>query len=304
FIALYISASAQTPNQEAISSSGFHGVNDNLDVSWTIGESVTETFNNGPLVINQGFQQPDLTIQSEIILDIKVFLEGPYSSGSNEMIPYLNALSQLPLSQPYNSSPWLYDGTETVSSIPNADIIDWILLELRETSGGPETATSNTMISRKACFLLKDGSVTETDGTSLPVFNEIINQNIYLVIWHRNHLGIMSADPLFPNNGIYYIDFSVAGSSVFGNFLAHKEIEPGIWGMVGGDGSPDGQINNNDKIDIWIPQSGSSGYLSGDFNMDIQVNNSDKNDIWAVNGAKGSQVPDGADKGYKSFVPK
>ena len=57
-------------------------------------------------------------------LDLKVFLEGPFYYVL--MIPYLNYAGYLPLTQPYNTAPWNYTGTESVATIPNYDIVDWI----------------------------------------------------------------------------------------------------------------------------------------------------------------------------------
>ncbi|MBN1281150.1 MAG: hypothetical protein JXA00_05830, partial [Candidatus Thermoplasmatota archaeon] len=64
-----------------------------------------------------------------------------------------------------------------------------------------------------------------------------------------------------------------------------------VWGMVGGDGNADSQVNNGDKNDIWSTQAGTSGYRAGDFDLNGQVQNQDKNNIWAPNTGWGSQVP-------------
>ncbi|MCD4745338.1 MAG: PKD domain-containing protein, partial [Bacteroidales bacterium] len=236
-------------------------------------------------------------------LDIKAFFEGPYYDTS--MYRFLNTYGYMPNSQPYNISPWYYNGTESVASIPNNDIVDWILIELRETPGDASTANSSTMISQKAAFILKDGIIVDLDGTSFPVFNLAIFDNLYVAIWHRNHLGVMSAIPLIKAGCIYSYDFTVGSGQAYGGILAHKEIASGVWGMVGGDSNPDGQINNSDKIDVWIPQSGNSGYLEADFNMSGTVDNQDKNDVWLPNSGSGSQIPDNTPtEGFKCQVPK
>jgi hypothetical protein len=61
--------------------------------------------------------------------------------------------------------------------------------------------------------------------------------------------------------------------------------------MFGGDGVPNGLINNPDKTNVWTPNVGTSGYKAGDYNLDSQVNNPDKNDIWVPNLGQGTQVP-------------
>ncbi|MBN1338860.1 MAG: hypothetical protein JXA03_06015 [Bacteroidales bacterium] len=226
-----------------------------------------------------------------IVLDLKLFLEGPFNG--TDMNTDLNLGNVIPLSQPYGSDPlatWYYTGTEQVAAIPNADVVDWILVELRDatTAGG---ADKSTMIAQQACFLTKSGNVVALDGINFPIFPVTVTHNLYAVIYHRNHLGIMSAYPIIPTGNLYTYDYSIDAGQVYGNVNGHKHLGGGIWGLVGGDGKSDGQINNGDKNDIWRVQAGSSGYKEGDFSMDVQVNNGDKNDNWVPNVGKGSLIP-------------
>ncbi|MCB9250339.1 MAG: hypothetical protein H6613_18200 [Ignavibacteriales bacterium] len=71
----------------------------------------------------------------------------------------------------------------------NADIADWILLELR-TGETPETAT--TVVGQKACFVKSDGTVIDEDGTTVLEFFGTPPGSYYLVVKHRNHLPVMS----------------------------------------------------------------------------------------------------------------
>ena len=203
----------------------------------------------------------------------------------------INDRGSLPLTQPYNMSPWNYAGDESVTSIPNANVVDWVLLELRETDGDASTATSATIVGQKAVFLLSNGSIVDMDGLSLPEFEFGISDNLFVVLWHRNHLGIMSGVPVENLGGIYTYDFSSAELQVYGGIMAHKEIGSGIWGMVAADGDANGIINMDDKFNTWMAQSGLSGYYTGDFNMDIQIDNKDKNDLWLNNSGYNEQVP-------------
>ncbi|MCD4736676.1 MAG: hypothetical protein K8R53_11575 [Bacteroidales bacterium] len=225
---------------------------------------------------------------SGIMLDLKVFLEGPFNG--NDMSTELNTNGSIPLSQPYGTYPWYYSGNESVVSIPS-NVVDWILIELREASSAVN-ATSSTTIARQVAFLKNDGYVSDTDGINNPFINIVVSDSLYAVIWHRNHLAVMSSKGLSQTDGTYSHDFSSGGNQVFGGINAHSILAPGVWGMSGGDGNGDKQVNNGDKNDIWIPQAGSGGYRSGDFNLDNQVNNGDKIDIWIPNTGIGSQVPD------------
>ncbi len=58
----------------------------------------------------------------DLNLDITVFLEGPYNG--TDMNTAINSV--LPLSQPFSGFPWFYLGTESVVSIPNGNIVDWV----------------------------------------------------------------------------------------------------------------------------------------------------------------------------------
>jgi len=227
--------------------------------------------------------------QTSITLDLTIYLEGPFDGMT--MQPWLNP-SYLPLIQPFSNYPWNYSGTENINILPNPNIIDWILIELRETTGDASTATVEKRIAQQAAFLLNNGSVVGLDGSSLLQFNLDISDNLFIILWHRNHLGIMSANPLIESEGVYSYDFTTASSQTYGGINAVKELVPGIWGMISADGNADGIVNLLDKNNVWEPQAGQSGYKSGDFNLDGQVNNPDKNDYWVPNEGSGCQVPE------------
>ena len=224
-------------------------------------------------------------------LDLKVFLQGPFDTNTGEMATNLNP-TEIPLLQPYNTAPWDYAGTEYVSSIPNEDIVDWVLIELRDTTD-VEFATGNTMIDQQAAFLLKDGKIVDTAGRDArPCVSTTVSNNLFLVIWHRNHLGIISASPLSYNKGVYSFDYSTGSDKVYGGNTGYDELSTGIWGMISGDGDADGIVDNNDKTVSWEIQAGESGYFSGDYNLDTQIENNDKDGYWLINFEKESQVPE------------
>ncbi len=179
-------------------------------------------------------------IYNPVELDLTIFLQGAYT-GSTTMSTSLNP-EFLPLNQPYSGSPWNYNGTESVASIPNNQVVDWILVELRDAASA-NAATSGTKIAEKAGFLLSDGSIVETDGSSRLTFPVMISQNLYVVVWHRNHLGIMSSNALTKSGGFYSYNFSDDPSKIYGNSNGYFQLDsadPGLWGMAGGDGNSDG----------------------------------------------------------------
>ncbi|MCD4695337.1 MAG: hypothetical protein K8S16_03765, partial [Bacteroidales bacterium] len=220
-----------------------------------------------------------------IPVDIKVFLEGPYNG--TEMNSNLTSI--LPLSQPYNTPPWNYSGTESVSSIPG-DVVDWLLVEFRDASNA-SSATLLTSIATQAAFVNNNGEVAGLDGLDCIYFDQLITNQLFIVIWHRNHLGVLSAFSPQEIDGIYSYDFSLDAGQVYGGTGGHKEIGTGIWGMMSGDGDADGDINDLDIENAWSAQVGESGYLNSDYNLDINTDNKDKNDYWLPNNGTGSQVP-------------
>jgi hypothetical protein len=221
-------------------------------------------------------------------LSLKVYLEGPYN-GSN-MNTNLTSLSDFPLVQPFNMPPWNYSGTESVVSVP-ANVVDWILVELRDAANAA-SATSATRIARQAGFLKNDGTIVGMDGISNLQYTNSITQQLFVVVWYKNHLGIMSASGLPNSGGTYSWDFTTSSSQAYGGTSAQKSLAGGKWGMFSGDGNTDDVINNNDKTLIWSPYAGRKGYLNADFNRDGQVNNKDKIDLWFPNSGKQCQVPD------------
>jgi subtilisin family serine protease len=224
-------------------------------------------------------------LNSDISLDMRVFLEGPFSG--NQMNTNLGNL--IPITQPYNGSPWNYAGTESVGSVP-ANVVDWVLVELRDAPSAA-TATDATMVDRQAAFVLDDGSIVGLDGSTNLIFPNSITHQLFVVILHRNHLGIMSANAVTPSGGIYSYDFTTGSATVHGGDNGHKQLAAGVWGMVSGDSDRDGVIGMGDKSGLWESEAGTEGYIFSDYNLDRQSNNIDKDSFWGPNIGKGSQVP-------------
>ena len=231
-----------------------------------------------------------ITMEGDVDVDLRVFLEGPYI-GPN-MSTTLNTLGYLPLGQPYNADPlavWYYTGSESVPAIPNTNITDWVLVEFRDAPSAA-AATRATMISMQPAFVMNNGMVVGLDGMSPLKVSGVFQYNPYVVIWHRNHLGVLSASPLILSGINYYTyDFTTPSGQAYLN--GQKNLGGGIYGMFGGDGKPDEFIDNLDKANVWSIQAGTRGYKEGDFNMNGQVNNPDKNNIWVPNLGQGTKVP-------------
>jgi hypothetical protein len=221
---------------------------------------------------------------------LKVYLEGPYTG--SDMSTSLNTLDLLPLLQPYNTSPWNYMEYESVTVIPNNQVVDWVLIQFRSTPGDPSMATNATTIFTKAAFLLADGSIVDLDGISPFEFPVSFDDNTYVVIYHRNHLPIISAYGLSVGSEKYEYDFSLGSSRVYGGSAGYNNLGSGVWGMAGGNADANKIINESDIDDVWSVEAGNPGYLQSDFNWDAEANNRDKDDVLVPNIGKESQVPE------------
>ncbi len=233
------------------------------------------------------------TVDKIFIKGLKAFLEGAYDTVTGLMSTDLNDNGLLPLAQPFSSDTsavWFYDGNENVAVIPNANVVDWLLLQVRDTLD-PENATPATIKENQPAFLLKNGKIVGLDGESPVTFEPVANE-LYLVIFHRNHLGVMASFPIAQSGETAYsYNFTNRPSRVYGDSAALKEMTNGIWGMAGGDTNANGEINATDKT-LWENQAGTAGYESLDVNMNGQVDNPDKNDLIIPNNNSQTQVPD------------
>ena len=184
---------------------------------------------------------------------IKCFIEGPYDEGTGStMFTDLNIGGYIPLAQPYNpslpyygnSSPvWLYSGIESVVSFP-ANTVDWILIQLRDADL-PVNAASTKMVGAMPAFLLSNGDVVDLSGNPISIkLTTAYSDNLYMVIFHRNHLGIISNNPMGINSTGEYAgyDFSIAATQVYGGAAGHKDLGAGVWGMISADGDANGTI--------------------------------------------------------------
>jgi len=212
FFTSSIIGSAQSIERDVISSSGDCFEEGNISLSWTLGEIATETYNSVNIILTQGFQQSFGIVIHGIDLNVLVYLEGPYNAGS--MFTILKDEQQIPLYQPYDVSPWLYEGTESVAAIPD-NVVDWVLVDLRDASSAA-AALPSTSVEKQAAFILNNGSIVDIDGSSVLQFTSSINNYPYVVVWHRNHIGILSATSPVETGGIYTYDFSTSITKAHG----------------------------------------------------------------------------------------
>ncbi|MCX6235928.1 MAG: hypothetical protein NT175_14630 [Bacteroidetes bacterium] len=214
-------------------------------------------------------------------LYVKDFLQGPYSAATHLMHTDLVTTNFLPMVQPYNTAPWLYTGSEQIASYPPGTV-DWVLVELRTGTA------ANTMVGRRVGLLKNDGTLMDTNGTSPLVFHSFIPGNAYyVVVYHRSHLPVMTANAvILPNTAATRHDFTTNPSAnVYSTTnAAVLPLEDGVYGQITGDLNHDNCLKfsgpGNDRgliiakiIAVYTPPPATlNSVITGYYNEDLNMN--------------------------------
>jgi len=212
----------------------------------------------GEVIAGTEADDGNILIGSPSYVSFELLLEGPYNTSSDTMQAISS--SEIPLNSPYQAN---YE----IDSIPE-NVVDWILVELRETASGPS-------IGQKSMFLNQKGKAVDP-FFSYPGFLAVDPGSYFMVIRHRNHLPIMSQNACqFVESGFCYnVDLSQE-SNIYGS-NAFKELKTGIFGMAASDMNPDGEITTADYT-IWYNSffQGDYGYEAADINFDGEITTTD-----------------------------
>jgi len=185
----------------------------------------------------------------------------------------LNAMTAshvLPNNQPFNIAPYNYMGSENFSGLAPLNAIDWVLVEVR--SG----LDNMLVIEQQAALVFNDGTVANPDSSALRFYNLMPNEQYYVAIKTRNHLAVISQNPLnLPNNMV--LDFSDA-TMVLGGVNQLTMLSNGSsYALKAGDFNSDGIISVAD-FNLYTGQSGNiNQYNHADCNADNTVSVADFN---------------------------
>jgi hypothetical protein len=276
-------------------------------LTYSVGEVAYTNFSSTSTNINQGVQQPEINA----LLSVKVFLSGSYDINTGLMKDSLRAKNLIPLLEPYSAPPFnkplvLENPNESiVSTLLNANgansIVDWVLLELRAAS------SPSSIVATRRALVQRDGDVvSNSDGSSPVLFTNLSTGNYFVCVKHRNHLGVMTANPVFISPGAVIVDFTSL-PTVFTNMTfinAARRMEGGVYTLWPADANNNKNIKynglSNDK-DLVLNAVGGVAFLNTtvpniyrieDLNMDgkIRFNNTD-NDRSVILNTLGAQTP-------------
>ncbi len=209
-------------------------------------------------------------------VEIKIFLEGPYYANGDTMRTNLKRNGYIPSTSPYA------DGRS--ATVPD-DVVDWIYVQLR-------TSPAGTAVASKSAFLNSDGRIVADDGTTGQIALDVAEGNYYIVVDHRNHLRVMSANPVALSSGSSMLyDFTISSTQFYGSGgVKQLESDPEVWGMWAGDGNQDGGVYGEDYT-LYQLNQGKNGYECSDFNLDGGVYGEDYT-LYQLNQGKNSMVPE------------
>ncbi len=204
-----------------------------------------------------------------INLTISMAIEGPFNATTGLMATYLNDQSILPIGEPY-AGLGMHTGREVTSKfvLSKQSVVDWVLVELRDKNDASQ------VIASAAGLLLDNGKVVDIDGRS-PMPLPATIDSYYIAVQHRNHLGVMTANPinLDVQTAVDFRAVSLSGGMAATNLIG------GIQALWAGDANKDGLADSGDRSDIWNARNG-SGYLSADCNLDGWVDSGDRSMGW------------------------
>ncbi len=200
-------------------------------------------------------------LPATVALQVRALLEGPYLS-AGAMSTTLRNQGLIPNNSPYSQAP------AYANPIP-ANVCDWLLLQLYESDGA-------TVAQSRSVFVRNDGYLVDENGnTPFNISGVYKSKNYYIVLKHRNHIRVMSANTVSFASGSASYDFTDNINKYYGSNGA-KSLPVGYWGLWSGDVNQDGVVDGND-FSAWrtAARNGDSGYSTYDMRLDGRVTSAD-----------------------------
>lgn len=225
-----------------------------------------------------------------ISVTAQVRLEGAWNGTD------MNENLTIPTNHPFDSSSFFnYNGTETYNASNTPDAVDWVLLEVRRVGlsevldsadmGTVPGTSPSVNVGRRAAILNKDGKIVGVDGNDSLLFQITQEGKYYVVVYHRNHIPIMSANAAdtarsisLTSNGNLFLASNIAGGTT--NAI---DLGSGNMAMFAGNANTSNfVINGDDRTKIWAARNSSATnlYRLEDVNLDTDVDAADRAAAW------------------------
>ncbi|MEL6651942.1 MAG: SdrD B-like domain-containing protein [Bacteroidota bacterium] len=214
----------------------------------------------------------DAGVQKSVKVKVVSILGGAVRN-DGEMGTELQDNGLLPVAEPYSGLGYGLDNPG-INLLPGniPDAVDWITVELRDKND------STQIVASKAAIIKKDGCIVDANTGEALCFENTAKGSYFVAVRHRNHLDIMTADPVFLDDQEFTVDFTdpnLPTSAIDGQ----KELDSGLSGLWGGDANGDNELKfsgaNRDPQNILMiiggtdpTQQTTPGYYLEDTNLD------------------------------------
>ncbi len=204
----------------------------------------------------------DLSIAADALL------QGSYNSTAALMNDDLRTANRIPLTSPYNDGATVTDTGIFDNADDDDDIVDWVQIELRDSSDITEVLTA------ASALIQRDGDIVAPDGTS-DVTISGTGGDYYVSVNHRNHIAASTTVALRLSATATAIDFT-AVANVTGGTNAVAEVSAGKYALFAGDADGNNQVQTGD-YNVAATRIGQSGYFGSDTDMNGEVQITDLN---------------------------
>jgi len=245
-------------------------------------------------------------------VQLTAFLEGSYQENGlmttflneNHLLPgqdkdlstnlsVLVGATHTPFGQPYGVEPWNYTNTLGTqfgdASAPGAplnitpydeDVVDWVLVSVREGDIYPANKIWSC-----AGWLHNTGNISFPE--TCPCFVVESDKDYYLMVEHRNHIGVLSHMQVNKLNGTSALQWDFTNHNSFTPDIfrqGQKELESDIWGLYSANGEQMNSIQSVNSADhtTWKEYQNEINYRFSDFNLNV-ITNSEDETIWKSN---------------------
>lgn len=219
---------------------------------------------------------------------IKVLLEGPYIASADSMRCIHESFMR---NEVEYVSPYGDHMTCNRASFPKFDraVSDWVFIEVWDyppSGKNYDDTRQGKLIDSTSALLLSDGTVASIDGKKYISFDKLPGDAYYIVVKHRNHLSIMSAEavsftcgkaPLAENS----IDLTVKMENALDRAGASSSQAPlkqisGKCVMYAGEIVKGPRRITINDLKAVISAFSNNGYTKEDLNFDCRVNGIDQ----------------------------
>ena len=224
-------SAAQSIEKFSIDSGGASTSAGNIQILYTIGEVAVQEISTSTLTLSEGFINSSFKLK----VDPVVYLQGPIlNPDTGELMnDDLRVAGLIPTTSPYADN--ATTDLSVFSVTGNDAIVDWVWIELRASNDNTK------LLNGKSALLQRDGDVVGLDGTSTLTMNAAPKDH-FVIVKHRNHLGVMSQLPIVLNEDITTIvDFTDNLFATFGS-NAQAVLGSGATALWTGD------INSNNAV--------------------------------------------------------